>query len=100
MEPMTTEEPRFPALIVISIVLKILALIVAIIGVILSIASLFAAISVLARLGSFVVILITAAVQALLLWAGGELILLLISLEHNTYLTKEAIAKGEMRPAA
>lgn len=100
MEPMTMEEPRFPALNVISAVLKILAVIVAIIGVVSAFASLFAAISILARLGSFVVILITAAVQALLLWAGGELIILLVSLEHNTFLTKEAVAKGGMRPAA
>jgi len=94
MEPTEMMEPRFTALPIISAVLKVLAVIIAIIGVISAIAALFANLTVLGRLGTFIGILITAAVQALLLWAGAELILLLVALEHNTYMTKEVMTKG------
>jgi len=99
MEPTEMIEPRFTALPIISVALKVLAVIVAIIGAISSVAALFANLTVLGRLGTFIGILITAAVQTLLLWAGAELILLLMALEHNTYMTKEATTKGTMRAA-
>lgn len=98
-EEMMMEEPRFTALQIISVALKVVAVIVAIVGVISAFGALFTTLTILGKLGAFVGLLITAAVQALLLWAGAELITLLISLEHNTFQTKEALKRGEMKAA-
>lgn len=92
-EMMMKEEPRFPALKFISTALKIVAVIVAIVGIISAFGSLFTTLTVLAKLGAFFGLLVTAAVQTLLIWAGAEIITLLIQLEHNTWETKESATK-------
>ncbi len=92
-------EPRFTALRIISVALKVVAVIVAIVGVISAFGALFTTLTVLAKFGAFIGLLVTAAVQVFLLWAGAELITLLIQLERNTYETKEALTRSTMRAA-
>ncbi len=91
-------EPRFAGLKFISLALKILAIIVSAVALITALASIFTTLPPITRFATFVAILVGGAVQALLLWAGGELITLLIYVEHNTFETKEALKKPQMPP--
>jgi uncharacterized membrane protein YiaA len=93
-------EPRFPALMTISVIFKILAVVVAVVGVIAAFGSLFTAITALAKLGTFIGILFVAAIQTLVYWAIGDFLNAFISIEHNTYLTQQALQKTSMRTAA
>lgn len=96
-------EPRFPALMTISTIFKIIAVVVAIVGVIAAFGSLFtlAAVAVLTRFGAFIGILFATAIQTLIYWAIGDFLAVFVSIEHNTYMTQQAMTqKKEMRPAA
>lgn len=91
-------EPRFIGLNVISVALKVIAIIVAAIGIITAIASVFTTLAPITKFATFIGVLITAAVQVLLLWAGAELIVLLVHLEHNTFQTKEELKRSKTPP--
>ena len=79
-------EERFPALLTISAILKIVAVIVAIVGVIAAFGSFFAAVAFIGKLGLFIGALITTAINTLLIWAASEFLVLLVSVERNTYM--------------
>lgn len=94
-------EPRFPALMAISAIFKVLAIVAAIIGVITAIGFLFTTAAAFTKLVTFVGLLVGTFIQAILFWAASDFLILLISVEHNTFLTKESVqTRGEMRPAA
>ncbi|TET53893.1 MAG: hypothetical protein E3J54_03175 [Actinobacteria bacterium] len=97
---MPEDENRFLSLEIISVALKVVAIVVAVVSVLLAIAGLFGGVSILGRIITFVFFLVAGAVQFFLIWATAEVILLLISIERNTFITKEEAKKGGMRPAA
>jgi len=92
------EERRYPALSAISTVLKVVAVIVAVVGVVSAIGSFFIGLPALTALGTFIATLIGTAISALVLWAIAELILVVIDIEHNTFLTsQQPLARMEER---
>lgn len=94
-------ERRYPALEIVSVLLKVLAVIVAVIGIITAIAAPFTTTATfVAELGLVISILLVAAFQALVLYAIAELILVVIDIEHNTYLSSEAVQPRPERPKA
>jgi hypothetical protein len=86
------ETSRFPGLSVISTALKVLAYIVAIIGIITAIAIPFTtAAPFLAELGLIVGVLLAAFIQAIIYYALGDYLQVIMDIEYNTFNTNRML---------
>ncbi len=105
---MRNEERRYPVLNTLSLVLKVLAVIVLAFGIIVPIA-------IAASGGVIISSVLVALFNAIILYALADLILVVIDIEHNTFLTSQELQsrvtpapqavpqerpEGEKRPAA
>lgn len=87
-------EERFTALRSVSVIFKVLAWVVGVLGAIGALTSLFiAGAPFAAKIGSFLGVAVVTALNVLFLYAVSELIMLFIAIEHNTYETRQELAK-------
>lgn len=93
MDNSNTEE-HYSALKTISTIMKTVAVIIGIVGVISAFGALFATLPFITQIGAFIGIGVATFINVLVMWAGAELINLLISLERNTYETKVSLMQS------